>query len=409
MIAATGTACTGGEGRNNAEMEQKQVQPSPSPYVSFNERYGHQQNQTEGTPPAPSQPVPPEVQKEEASEPSQQPHEGMIAAKVKRDVKGVYVSAYSLRGRKWEAIQSLLSRTELNAVVIDVKNDSGRITYPTDVVTAKELQADRGAKVQDITPLLQELKKKNVYTIARIVTFKDPYLAAKKPDWAMKRKEGGVWRDKRGVSWVDPYNEEVWAYTIDLAKEAVAKGFDEIQFDYVRFPENGKVIDREVAFNNPKQETKDEIISRFLERAGQEIHGAGGVVAADVFGLTTTARDGMGIGQKWELIAQKTNVISPMIYPSHYAKGSYGVRYPDLQPYKILSEAAKDANQRNAALKSKSPEVARIRPWIQDFTAKWISPHQTYKRSEVEEQIRALRDQGINQYLLWNPSCNYSL
>jgi hypothetical protein len=332
-----------------------------------------------------------------------------LDSKIRHNVKGVYVSAYAVKGEKWENIKRLLTKTELNALVIDVKNDSGRVTYPSAVKTAQSIGADSSAKVTDIEPLLSELIAQDTYTIARIVTFKDPFLAAKKPEWAMKTKSGKVWRDKRGVSWVDPYNEEVWEYTIELAKEAIRKGFDEVQFDYVRFPEQVKVMDRKVVFVNPKQESKDQIIARFLRTATNEIHDIGGVVSADVFGLTTTARDGMGIGQKWETLAPEVDAISPMIYPSHYANGSYGVRYPDLQPYSIVKEAAKDANKRNAKLKSSHDRVARIRPWIQDFTAKWVKPHQTYRRTDVMEQIKALREQGIDQYLLWNASCNYSL
>jgi hypothetical protein len=335
--------------------------------------------------------------------------ESKIKEKVTREVKGMYVSAYALQGEKWSKIERLLKSTELNALVIDVKNDSGRVTYTSGVKTAQQIGADKSAKFKDITPLLTTLQNEDTYTIARIVTFKDPYLAAKKPEWAMKTKFGKVWRDKKGISWVDPYNEDVWEYSIQLAKEAIRKGFDEVQFDYVRFPEQVKKMDREVVFRNPKNETKDQIIARFLRTAREEIRAVGGVVSADVFGLTTTARDGMGIGQKWESIAPEVDAISPMIYPSHYAKGSYGVRYPDLQPYKIVSEAVKDANKRNAKLKVSHDQVARIRPWIQDFTAKWVKPHQTYRKPDVLEQIKALQEQGIQQYILWNSSCNYSL
>jgi hypothetical protein len=328
---------------------------------------------------------------------------------VKNDVRGIYVSANALHGSKWEVLLKKLQRTELNAVVIDVKNDSGRMTYPTQVELAQSIGADKTAKMKDMGSVLNELKEQNIYTIARIVTFKDPYLAVKKPEWALKTKQGHIWRSKYGVSWVDPYNENVWNYTISLAKEAVQLGFDEIQFDYVRFPEQVKTIQREVAFHNPRNESKDQVIQRFLSTARKEIHKVGGVVSADVFGLTTTAKDGMGIGQKWDLIAPEVDVISPMIYPSHYAPGSYGVKHPDLEPYRIIKEAVEDAVEKNKSLQTKSGEPVQLRPWIQDFTAKWVKPHQAYKRQEILEQIKALQEQGISQYLLWNPSCKYSL
>ncbi len=329
--------------------------------------------------------------------------------KLRDDIKGIYVSPYALRGEKWERIERLLKDTELNAVVIDVKSDYGRITYPTKIETAKDIAADAAAKINDLPSMLAPLKATNTYLIARIVTFKDPYLAAKKPEWAMKKRDGTVWRDKRGISWIDPYNEEVWEYNIRIAEEAIVAGFDEVQFDYVRFPEQVGKVDREVVFRNPHQETKDQIIQRFLRTATERVHKAGGVTSADVFGLTTTAKDGMGIGQKWELLAQEVDAISPMVYPSHYAKGSYGVRYPDLQPYRIVKEAIADAKRRNDALQRNQEPAAALRPWLQDFTAKWVHPHQTYRREEIRDQIRALEEQGIRQYLLWNPGSSYSL
>jgi hypothetical protein len=329
--------------------------------------------------------------------------------KLRDDIKGIYVSPYALQGKKWDRILKLLKDTELNALVIDVKSDHGRITYPTNIETAKSIAADAAAKIGDLPSMLKPLKATDTYLIARIVTFKDPYLAAKKPEWAMKKRDGTVWRDKRGVSWIDPYNEQVWEYNIRIAEEAIAAGFDEVQFDYVRFPEQVGKVDREVVFRNPNGETKDQIIQRFLRTATQRVHRAGGLTSADVFGLTTTAKDGMGIGQKWELLAQEVDAISPMVYPSHYAKGSYGVRHPDLQPYRIVKEALADAKRRNDALQGNGEPAAALRPWLQDFTAKWVKPHQTYKRAEIREQVRALEEQGIRQYLLWNPSSSYSL
>jgi hypothetical protein len=394
------TACNSGmqsseqQPHSDPQEHQQHQQPKENPTEVYNNPNMQQEPQTLSAPVSP---------------PEGTDYTSQLTKKIGRNVKGVYVSAYALHGEKWSRIKHLLVNTELNALVIDVKNDSGRITYPSAVKAAQQIGADASVKVKDISPILSELKKRDTYTIARIVTFKDPFLAAKKPEWAMKTKAGKVWSDKRGVSWVDPYNEEVWDYSIQLAKEAIEKGFDEVQFDYVRFPEQVKTMDREVMFHNPKNESKDQIIARFLQTARKEIHAMGGIVSADVFGLTTTAHDGMGIGQKWEALVPEVDAISPMIYPSHYAKGSYGVRYPDLQPYTIVSEAAKDANAKNAKLKVSHGQVARIRPWIQDFTAKWVKPHQTYRRSDVLEQIKALEAQGIGQYLLWNASCNYSL
>jgi len=328
---------------------------------------------------------------------------------LRSDIKGIYVSSHALTGAKWRSILQLIQNTELNAVVIDVKNDYGRITYPSHVEIAKALGADANAKVQDMGNKLKSLKQQGIYTIARIVTFKDPLAAARKPEWAIHTKRGTVWKNKKGSAWLDPYKEETWQYNIALAKEAIALGFDEVQFDYVRFPEQVGDLKRNAAFANANGETKDQIIQRYLRTASKEIHAAGGRVSADVFGLTTTSKDGMGIGQKWELLAQEVDIVSPMIYPSHYAEGSYGVKHPDLQPHAIVSRAVKDARTRNEALQRNGEHAALIRPWLQQFTATWIEPHRKYAKQEVREQIRALAEQGIHQYLLWNPNCNYAL
>ncbi|HZG87270.1 putative glycoside hydrolase [Paenibacillus sp.] len=328
---------------------------------------------------------------------------------LRNDIKGVYVSSHALTGAKWRNIVNLLQNTELNAVVIDVKNDYGRITYPSQVETAKALGSDANAKVRDMGNVIKTLKQQGIYTIARIVTFKDPYAVSKKTEWAIRTKSGAVWKNKKGLAWLDPYKEETWRYNIDLAKEAIGLGFDEVQFDYVRFPEQVGDLKRNAAFANDNGETKDQIIQRFLRTASQEIHAVGGRVSADVFGLTTTTKNGMGIGQKWELLVQEVDVVSPMIYPSHYATGSYGVKHPDLRPYTIVSMAVKDARARSEALKRNGEHAAQIRPWLQQFTATWVHPHQKYGKEEVREQIRALKEQGIHQYLLWNANCNYAL
>lgn len=309
------------------------------------------------------------------------------ALHIPHNVKGVYVSSGALHSKKWSRIRRLIGRTELNAVVIDVKNDVGRLTSST------------------VSDTLNELKKENIYTIARIVAFKDPSAAKQHPDWAIQYKNGAVWKDDNGLSWLDPYNEHAWKYIVDIARQAAKLGFHEIQFDYVRFPEQKMTG---VVYRNKHNETKAEVIQRFLQTATDEIHAAGSAVSADVFGLATTARDDLGIGQQWEKLSTVADVLSPMIYPSHYASGSYGVRHPDMHPHHIVGKAVKDAQRRNAALRKANLPAAQVRPWLQHFTASWLHPHSMYGKSAIDDQIRALQEQGITQYLLWDPNCNYS-
>lgn len=326
-------------------------------------------------------------------------------------IKGMYVSAWNMKGKGYERISNMLRETDLNAVVVDVKNDFGKVTYPSAVKQVQEIGADSSPIIGQLKEQLAELKTENIYTIARIVVFKDPALAAAIPDYAIHHKNGDVWFDPKGIAWVDPFREEVWDYNIALAKEAVSLGFDEIQFDYVRFPENAAKVDQQVQYH--KTGPKYEAIEGFLHKAKGELRNT--IVSADVFGLTTSSKDDMGIGQRWEAISQIVDVICPMTYPSHYGKGIYGVANPDLEPYTVVFKALQDAIARNQAADAQdvttlgqNAPMAQIRPWYQDFTATWVKPHANYTDKEVREQIRAGADNGVEEFLLWNPAGKYT-
>jgi hypothetical protein len=321
-------------------------------------------------------------------------------------VKGIYVSAWKAQGPSLDRLIALLRDTELNAMVIDAKNDTGQVTYDSDVPLANEIGSDDTKPIPDMKTLLQKLKQNDIYTIARIVVFKDPYLSGVRKDMAMRTKSGAVWRDNKGVAWVDPYHPEVQSYNIALAKEAARLGFDEIQFDYVRFPENGKKVDAEVAFRNDNKLSKAELIEQFLRKAKEELPNV--PISADVFGLTPSIEDDMGIGQEWNKLSPTIDVISPMVYPSHYRDGALGIDHPDLQPYATVRRAMQDALRKNARLGQEQKQPAQIRPWLQDFTATWVRNHQTYGTVQVKEQIKAAKELGVDQFLLWNPSCQYT-
>lgn len=330
-------------------------------------------------------------------------------SKIPRQVKGLYITGHTTSTEKYGNLIDLLNTTELNSLVIDVKEDSGYLTYKSNVPQVKEVASDRKTFIKDIDALLHEADENNIYTIARIVTFKDPFYAGARTDIAMQTKTGGVWRDKKGVAWVDPYNKEVWEYNVAIAKEAAEKGFKEIQFDYVRFPENGKKVDQEVAFINPENKSKAEIIADFLTYAREELKDYPVYVSADVFGLTTTVVDDMGIGQQWELITSTVDYISPMMYPSHYGNGSYGLSIPDAYPYETIKYGLEDAIEKNNKVQSNGESIAIIRPWYQDFTATWVKGYIRYGPEEVLEQIKAGNELGIDEYLIWNAGNNYSI
>ena len=329
-------------------------------------------------------------------------------AKIPVKAKGIYLTGWSAGNSNFQKLLNLVNETELNAMVIDMKEDEGRVTYQSGIPFVKEVKSDGTRFIRDIDQMMQTLKENHVYTIARIVCFKDPFLAGKKLDWAMQRKTGGVWSDKKGVVWIDPYRKEVWDYNIALAKEAAMKGFDEIQFDYVRFPDNGKKVDQEVAFYQQNGRAKQQVISDFLAYARKELAPYNVYISADIFGLVTSVTDDMGIGQKWELVSPHVDYVSPMMYPSHYANGTYGLAIPDAHPYETIYHGLQDAQKKDQGLKAKQQQPATIRPWYQDFTARWVKGHIPYGPREVQAQIKAGRDLGVDEYLIWDAGNSYS-
>ncbi|WP_308637073.1 putative glycoside hydrolase [Paenibacillus silvisoli] len=324
-------------------------------------------------------------------------------------VRGIYVSGWVAGSKKrMQSLIDLVDRTNLNAMVIDVKNDYGQLTYRSELPAVHAIDGDRHASISDIKGLLRKLKAKHIYVIGRVVTFKDPLYAKKYPGMALQKQSGGVWRDGQGKAWLDPYQKQVRDYNEAIAAEAAALGFDEVQFDYVRFPDNGSKVDREVRYSDQQGRSKSDIISLFLREARTVVHNAGARVSADVFGLVTSSTNDMGIGQSWRAVSGAVDVISPMTYPSHYSTGMYGVKSPDLSPYPIIRQAMQDAKRRNAIMeRSGNQRTASIRPWLQSFTARWVHPHQSYGAEQVNKQIQAARDQGIKEFLLWSSNCKY--
>lgn len=323
-------------------------------------------------------------------------------------VKGIYVTGRTAGNSNLMKLLNLVNETELNAMVIDVKEDEGRLTYKSTIPLVRQIHSDKTNFISDVDKLLNTLHDHHVYTIARIVCFKDPFLSRMKAEWAMQKKTGGVWTDKKGTMWIDPYRKEVWDYNIAIAKEAAKKGFREIQFDYVRFPDNGKRVDQEVEFHQQNGKAKQEVIADFLAYARKELAPYHVFVSADVFGLVPSVPDDMGLGQKWELISSKVDYVSPMMYPSHYARGTYEIKIPDAQPYETIYYSLQDAQKRDIQMRNRGQHPAIIRPWYQDFTARWVKGHITYGPREVALQIKAGQDAGIDQYLIWDAANTYS-
>ena len=321
-------------------------------------------------------------------------------------VKGIYVTSSTAGSSKIDSLIKMANRSQINAFVIDVKDDNGRMLFHTDAAEVYCPEANKRVPVKDIESLMRKLKENNIYTIARIVSFKDPLYTEAYPERAIVYKSNGkLYKNSDNIPWASPYDRELWNYNISVAKEAANAGFNEIQFDYVRFPaSNGGKLDRLLDYRNTTGETKPQLIQDYLKQAYKELSPLKIYISADIFGLVASVPDDMSLGQYWEAVSNVVDYVSPMMYPSHYADGTYNLSVPDAKPYETIFNSTRDSVSRNKNIKT--PAV--IRPWIQDFTAKWVKGHITYGKNQVEGEIKALKDCGIDEYLLWNANNNYT-
>ncbi|MGE5601975.1 MAG: putative glycoside hydrolase [Nitrososphaerales archaeon] len=323
-------------------------------------------------------------------------------------IKGIYVSAAAMGDATFMAhVKDLLENTELNAVVLDYKSDRGYISFPTTVPLAEAIGADAEPQVKDPAAFLAWFKQRNVYTIARIPAFKDNVLTKAYPGWAIvDAATGGVWRDQEKMGWVDGNRTEAWDYNVDLAREAAGYGFDEVQFDYVRFPTDGNVRGAIYSKDNT-YDNRVAAIAGFLGRASDALHPLGKKVSADIFGYTPWVADDLGIGQHIEVIAPNVDVLSPMVYPSTFADGMPGedpkfsnaIAYP----YEVVNKSTERAVRR---AKEVNPRI-EIRPWLQDFKD-YAFDYRTYTPYEIRRQMDAARDAGARGWLLWDPAVGYT-
>ncbi|HEY2896218.1 MAG TPA: putative glycoside hydrolase [Gemmatimonadaceae bacterium] len=318
-------------------------------------------------------------------------------------VRGLYVNRWAALGdRGWELI-GLASRSEVNALVVDVKDDRGFVLYRSRVPLAREIGADtnRPMRHERLRAMLDSMRAHHIYPIARIVVAKDPLLANARLEWAIRRKAdpSSPWRDKKGNPWLDPHQDGPWRYAADLACEAVDLGFSEIQFDYVRFPDDKRLV-LDATFPLARGRVRAQVIRDQLLATRKRLAPLGVPITADVFGLTATDTTDMGIGQKWEQFVNTVDIVLPMMYPSHYNPGSYGIGNPNAHPYETIAHGLRDAHRRSASV----PGAAALRPWYQDFTLG--PPH--YTATEVRAQIEAGYANGVEGWVLWNPRSMYT-
>ena len=338
-----------------------------------------------------------------------------LPGRVPEKVRGIYISG-PMAGSPglFQDILDDMENTEINTVVIDLKNDEGRITCNIDTPIVTEIGACKNY-VQDIEALIKTLKDRGLYVIARVVAFRDPYLAEKKPEWSLHTSDGSLYRDKQGMAWVDPYCKEVWDYLVEVGTVAKEVGFDEVQFDYIRFSTDSTM--KNVVYDEERTQgrSKTDVITEFCQYAYENLASQGLFVSADVFGTIIGSEiDANAVGQIYTDMAKHLDYICPMVYPSHYGPGNFGLEYPDKQPYETILGAM----QKSKAVMDKAADEddhihnqAIVRPWLQDFTASYLGEGKyiTYGYEEVQQQIQAVLDAGYDEWMLWSAANRYHL
>ena len=333
--------------------------------------------------------------------------QGDVRDNAPAQIRGIYINAYAAGSRtRLPQLLKIADETEINAFVVDVKDEKG-IRYRTDLPLQHSLEQPGEVTLRDLKTLTDSLHAHHIYAIARIVVFKDPILSKAQPDWSVKAPGGGLWHDKKGNTWVSPWDPNVWNYNIQIAEQAARAGFDAIQFDYVRFAEPYKSLPPQV--HPLAKGARSDAIAAFLNEAKRRLHPLGVMVQADVFGLVPNDPGDVDIGQQWETVVSTADHVMPMMYPSHYlASHLPGVPKPDLMPYQTLFKSAGMGRLRNDRLREVGVTPARIIPWLQAFNAVWLGRnHQDYGPQQLRDQKQGVYDVGFDDWILWSPGSHY--
>ena len=322
-------------------------------------------------------------------------------------MRALYVNAWAAGSRSRMAeLLRIADATEINSFIIDVKESDTFLAYDsTAIPIAREIGAHLRPATKWLPALVDTLNAHGIYSVARIVVFKDRMLAEKKPDMAIRHVNGGLWRDRKGGAWVNPYDRRVWDYNVAIAKEALAMGFSELQWDYVRFPDVTDAMRATMTYPGSEGRTRAHNIRDFILYSKAQLRDFHVPVTVDVFGLVTHAEGDVDIGQHWETVIAAADAVLPMVYPSHYSTGHYGFVKPHAVPYQLIRVALTDAVQRTAFLRdSAKVTVGEIRPWLEAMSIRGM----TYGAPEVRAQIQATYDAGLKSWALWNPGSKYA-
>jgi hypothetical protein len=312
-------------------------------------------------------------------------------------VRGLYVFRFGANTRRLKHLIGIADSTEVNALIIDVKDEFGLNYESSDPMVKKN--AGTQVKAHNLGALVDTIRAHGILPVARIVVFKDSVTARNNPNHTIRKADGTAWHDKKGQTWVNPYANAIWEYNFRVAEEAIKMGFGEIQFDYIRFPEPYKSLPPQV-FPEQAGRSKPQVLAEFLTAARTRFAKFGVRTTADIFGLVTTVGGALEVGQKWEPIASSVDVVLPMVYPSHYPPGSFQLPHPNADPYDVIHIAISRARERDAKMGITGDHV---RPWLQAFSI----GNPKYGPHELQEQKRGVYDSGYDGWVLWEPGSRY--
>jgi len=314
-------------------------------------------------------------------------------------IRGLYLNRFAAQNApKLRHLFAIADSTEINAFVIDMKDEFG-LNYRSPKPQISRNAGGTHGYVSDVKALTDSVKAHGLLPIARIVAFKDPVAARVNEAWTIRREDGSIWRDKEDLAWVNAHDSTVWSYNLAVAEELVGLGFEEIQWDYIRFPEPYRSLPKQV-FPGATL-SKSDALAAFLKLAHERLSKLGVRSTADIFGLVTSVRGPLEVGQWWEKLSPVADVLLPMTYPSHYPHGSFGIPVPNAEPYKIVKIALDTARVRDEKLGITKAE--HVRPWIQAFSLGQLK----YGPEQVKAQKQAIYDAGYHGWVLWSPGSHY--
>ncbi len=314
-------------------------------------------------------------------------------------IRALYLNRFAPQSpRKMQHLFRIADSTEINGFVVDMKDEFG-LNYRSATPTYRRNAGSDKGMVGNVRALVDSIKAHRLVPIARIVAFKDPVAANINPEWTIRREDGSIWQDHQGLAWVNAHNKDVWEYNLGVAEELVKLGFEEIQWDYIRFPEPYRSLPKQV-FPGATL-SKPDALAAFLTVAQDRLSRLGVRNTADVFGLVTTVRGPLEVGQHWEKLSPHVDVMLPMVYPSHYPAGAFGIPRPNAEPYKVLKFALDAVRARDEKLGITKAE--HVRPWIQAFSL----GKPVYGAEQITAQKQAIYDAGFKGWVLWSPGSKY--